>query len=341
MATSAAPDDESTHAMTGCLTPSPQAGEGDFEAPSAHFHVKEMKRMIVRSLAALFLFSISISSSAEPVKIPYAGLTLNANLERIGDQWAAGRVVLVIHSSLAHSGTQFIGTLQKLLKDRKISSLAITLSLGLNNRLGFYDCLTPHRHKHTDALGEIGAWIGWLRARGVNDIVLLGHERGGDQAAWFAAEHGDPTIKGVVLVAPQTWNPEQVAADYQRRYGKPLEPLIKKARALVEAGQGDKLFDHVDFLYCPDTRTTAEAFLSYYGPDPRLDTPTLLPRIKTPVLVVVGTDDALAAELQRGVRPMADGKHIRLAVIDGAEGLFGDLYAKELADKVVPFVEAP
>jgi pimeloyl-ACP methyl ester carboxylesterase len=300
-----------------------------------------VNRMGVRSLAGLFLLFVSVLGGAEQVKVQHAGLTLNANLERIGDRWAAGPVVLMIHSSLAHSGTQLINALQKLLKDRGISSLAITLSLGLNNRLGFYDCLTPHRHKHTDALDEIGAWIGWLRARGVEDIVLLGHERGGDQAAWFAAERDDPTVKGVVLVAPQTWNPEQVAADYQRRYGQPLEPLIKKARALVEAGQGEKMFDHVDFLYCPDTRTTAASFLSYYGPDPRLDTPTLLPKIKKPVLVVVGTDDALAAELQRRVRPIADGKHIRLAVIEGGDGLFRDLYAKELTDKIVRFVEAP
>jgi 8-oxo-dGTP pyrophosphatase MutT (NUDIX family) len=43
MATSAAPDHESAHAMTGSLTPNPQAGEGEFATPSAYFQVKQPK----------------------------------------------------------------------------------------------------------------------------------------------------------------------------------------------------------------------------------------------------------------------------------------------------------
>jgi hypothetical protein len=48
MATLAAPDNESAHAMTGSLTssPLPQAGEGEFVAPSAHFHVRISARAL-------------------------------------------------------------------------------------------------------------------------------------------------------------------------------------------------------------------------------------------------------------------------------------------------------
>lgn len=49
-----------------------------------------------------------------------------------------------------------------------------------------YDCAKPHRHRLVDALDEIAAWVDWLKQRGASDIVLLGHSRGGNQAAWYA-----------------------------------------------------------------------------------------------------------------------------------------------------------
>ena len=54
-----------------------------------------------------------------------------------------------------------------------------------------YDCATPHTHRHADAVEEIGAWLGWLQSQGVAKVALLGHSRGGNQTARFAAAHAD------------------------------------------------------------------------------------------------------------------------------------------------------
>jgi pimeloyl-ACP methyl ester carboxylesterase len=290
-------------------------------------------------LCLIFLLTPSLWLRAEEVEIRHGGLTLNASLDLAGGQWSSGPVVLMTHGSLAHNGTYLMAALQDQLKGRGISTLAINLSLGLNNRHGMYDCLTPHRHKHTDALDEIGGWLEWLKSQGVKKVVLLGVSRGGDQTAWFAAERDDPVVEGLILVDPQTWDPASVSADYQHRYNRALAPLIEQARALVKAGQGNKVFDHVDFLYCPDTRATAETFLSYYDSDPRLDTPTLLPKIRKPVLIVVGTDDDATKVLQQRVAPFTDGKRVRLAVIDGGDEFSRDLYAEELVGHVQTFVD--
>ena len=58
-----------------------------------------------------------------------------------------------------------IANLQDVLTERGFNTLAITLSLGISDRKGIYDCAQPHRHLHTDALDEISAWLQWVGGR--------------------------------------------------------------------------------------------------------------------------------------------------------------------------------
>ena len=293
-----------------------------------------MKALLHRAGLAFVLALAANAADAEEVTLTHGGLTLNANLETAGADWKQGPVVLMTHGTLAHGGMEIMQSLQAALKDRDISSLSMTLSLGLDNRLGMYDCATPHTHKHTDALEEIGAWLGWLQSQGVGQVALLGHSRGGNQSARFAAAHPEAPLSAVILVAPQTWSEVYAAEDYQKRYGKALATPIEQARKLEADGKGGSLMEHVDFVYCADTSATASAFLSYYAPDPRMDTPHLIPEIKAPVLVVAGTEDEVVKGLVEKVQPLADGQRVTLTVLDGADHYFRDLYAEEIADAV-------
>ncbi len=287
-------------------------------------------------LITLFIISgLSAPTLADEVKLPYQGITLNANLEKSADSWPAGPVVLMTHGTLAHRGMEIMAGLQSMFADRGISSLAINLGLGLDDRTaGMYDCATTHTHRHTDAVAEIGAWLDWLKAQGATNVALLGHSRGGNQAARFAAASTDPVVTAVILIAPQTWSKEDAAADYEKRYGKPLAPLLAKARALVDAGKGDTLMAPVDFVYCEQTSATAAAFVSYYAPDPDMDTPAVIPGIKSPVLVVAGSEDTAVKGLPEKVEPLADGERVQLLVVDGADHFFRDLYSEDIADSV-------
>lgn len=275
-------------------------------------------------------------AQAEETKLLHEGLTLNANLEK-SDTWPAGPVVVMTHGTLSHNKTELMTALQTLLLDNGVSTLAINLSLSLDDRHGPYDCTTPHAHKHEDAVTEVGLWLDWMKQQGVQQIALLGHSRGGNQTAWFAAEHDDPVIKKVILVAPQTWSPEYAASSYEGRYGKPLAPVLEKAQALVTAGKGSEPMAHTDFIYCKDTTATAGAFVSYYT-DMRQDTPHLLPKINKPVLVFAGTEDQVVKGLDKKLAPMAESGAIILEVMDGADHSFRDLYAEDLVDRVVEFI---
>lgn len=295
---------------------------------------------------AFWLFCTLIGTHAalpvmsEEVKIELSSLTLNANLEAAQKQWQDGPVLLLTHGTLAHNGMEIITTLQSIFAEQGLSSLAMNLSLGLDDRHGMYDCAVPHTHRHTDALDEIGVWLDWLKAQGAKDVVLAGHSRGGDQTAWFAAERPDPAVKGVLLVAPMTWSETYATSDYQKRFKSELAPVLKRAEDLVAAGKGATWMEDTGFIYCPGAKVQAQAFVSYHALEERLDTPTLLPRIKMPVLVFAGTEDDVVPDVAERAGPLADDKKIRLQVIDGADHYFRDLYADELVEHAKAFIES-
>jgi pimeloyl-ACP methyl ester carboxylesterase len=293
-----------------------------------------MKHLI---LACALLFALT--AHAEEIQIEHRGLTLNANLEKVEGNWPQGPVVLMTHGTLAHSGMEIMSTLQDLFQENEISSLAISLSLGLSDRHGMYDCAAPHTHQHTDALDEIGVWLAWLKNQGAEKVALLGHSRGGNQTAWFAAERDDPAVTQVLLIAPQTWSRGHGDADYEKRYGEPLEPLLAEAKKRVALGQGDDLIKEVGFIYCKDAAASASAIVSYYAPDERMDTPALLPKIAKPVLVFAGSEDDVSEGIMEAVEPMVREGALELYMVDGADHFFRDLYAEEVVETAVEFID--
>lgn len=300
-----------------------------------------MQSRLLKFMFATFLFITAIgSANADEIKLEHAGLTLNANLSPAQDDWQSGTVFLITHGTLAHNGMEIIATLQGLLADQGITSLAPTLSLGLDDRHGMYDCAVPHTHKHTDALDEIGVWLGWLKQQGVKQVVLVGHSRGGNQTAWFAAERSDPVVKGVLLIAPMTWSEAYAQSDYQQRFKTELGPVLKRAEDRVKAGKGGEWLEKTGFIYCTDAKVQAQAFVSYHAVEPRLDTPSLLGKINVPVLVIAGTADEVVPDVAEKVEPIADGTRIRLEVIDGADHFFRDLYADETVEHAKAFADA-
>ena len=286
---------------------------------------------LIHALGFMLAMAVYASAPAEEVKIEHQGITLNARLAR-AEGWPRGPVILMIHGTLAHNQMEIMSTIQELLTDAELSSLAINLSLGVDDRHGTFACETPHAHRDGDALDEIGLWLDWLKAEGAERAVLLGHSRGGNQSARFAAERDVPQVKAVVLIAPATWDADKVANGYQERFGVPLSMRLEQARDRVAAGKPGAWLEQTGFLYCAGATVTADAFLSYYEPDERRDTPSVLPAIAKPTIVFVGSEDTVVAGLEARVAPIADDEQLKLVVMDGADHFFRDLYAEEIVE---------
>lgn len=287
--------------------------------------------------AALLLLAAPLQ--AEEVKTRHRGLTLNGNLELAAGKGLEDGVILLAHGLLAHNAMEVIAALQRGLKARGLSTLAINFSLGIDDRHGMFDCGRLHAHRLADALDEIDAWIGWLKNQGATEITLMGHSQGGAQVALYAAERRDPAVGAVALLAPATFDPARVAAAYEQRFGAPLAPVLARAEELLRSGRGETPVDQVGFLYCPNATATASSIVGWYAPSPLRNTPSLLPRIRQRILVVVAGADSVVPDLPDQLRALAGQKNLTVETLDGADHFFLDLYADDAVETIAGWLE--
>lgn len=294
--------------------------------------------VLARMAAFIALLVAAVSpAGAEPVRTMQDGLTLQGELKLAPGKKLSDGLVIMIHGTLAHGGMDIMQALQATLAERGFSTLAPTLALGINNRQGMYDCAQPHRHSNASILREIDAWIAWADKSGAARIGLLGHSRGGAQVALYAAEQGDKLaakLDRIILVAPTTFDTSIAVADYRARYGKDFAAVMAQAEKLVAAGQGSSLMTDTDFMYCPKAQVAAASFVSYHRADGSNDAPSLLGRIKRPVLLILAGAEEVVKNLPEKLQSAAKPPHYTQAVVDGADHFFKDLYAEDLADLV-------
>lgn len=286
------------------------------------------------------VLQLGSSASAEEVRREHIGLALLGNLEvPAGKRIEGAPVALIVHGSLAHHGMEIVTELQSRLKAQGVTSLAITLSLGLDARRGMLDCTVEHDHRASDAVEEISAWIDWLKERKAASVHLVGHSRGAQQVAQYAAGEPDDAMGRIVLVAPPTDTPAEAAARYREAYGADLDQVLAGATKLVQDGEEDTILDLPGFLSCKPARVTAAAAIDYYDPERKRAASGLLASIKQPVLVVAGSADHVSPEVAARVAAAKPGPHVTIETIDGADHFFRDLFADDLAEKVAGFLK--
>ena len=273
--------------------------------------------------AALALMAGPALAAAEPVQIKPSLTKLNGNLELpAGEKLEGENVVVIVHGMLSHYGQETVVALQKNLKARGIASLAINLSLGVDDRKGPRACDVVHDYALAGARREIRLWLEWLGAQHAKTIDIVGFSRGGAQVAAIGPEL--PTVRRIVLIAPAFATASEQAAAYQQVYGHPLAPELEAARK--EPLQKRT----VDFLTCKQAPVLGATFLDAYTEMP----PKLATKTGHPTLVIVpGKDDIvpdLATKLPSEVKPV---------VIDGAGHFFLDLYGEEAADVIAEFLK--
>ncbi len=261
----------------------------------------------------LLLLALSLASHAKEVKLEHEGLTLNADLEGAEENRLPQRMFLILHGTLGHKNMEIIQGLQQQLADNGKASLAPNLSLTQDDRHGFYDCATPHFHRHDDAVAELQVWADWLKDRGVQKLDLIGHSRGGNQVLLFALRQQGLQIASVTSVAPMVF---QVRHSRQELEGLEKPTSLKAVRR---------------FLHCNDTRVSRRSLESYWF-DENQHTPALWQQYPGRYLLITGSEDRLTQALAPFMHTLPAGA-VHLDV-DGADHFFRDLYL----DEVVEFI---
>lgn len=272
-------------------------------------------------LASLLLALAPSAAMAEPVQIKPSLTRLNANLELPLGKTASDGVVVLVHGTLSWYGQETIAALQKNLKAHGLGSLAITLSLGVDDRQRARRCDVTHDYALAGARREIGLWLEWLAGQKVGHVDLLGFSRGGAQVAAIAPEL--PNVRRVVLLAPAFATSLEQAEIYQRAFGHPLQPEIAEARKNPLATR------IVDFLTCKQASVLNATFLDGYADLP----PRLAARTGKPTLVIVAGNDEVVPNLAKKLP-----SDVKRVVIDGSGHFFLDLYGEEAADATAKFL---
>lgn len=288
-----------------------------------------------RAACLVLLACLPLPAGADEVTRASDGLTLNANLVMADGKTFQDGMVLVVHGLMGHNRMEIIERTQQVLKEHGLSSLAINISLGIDNRHGFLNCDIPHRHLQDDAVDEISAWVGWLREHGTGHVTLLAHSRGANQAMVYAVEKPDPEVNRLVMLAPGTGLSKRT---FEERWGDGYDATLARAQQLVAAGRGDDMMDGVDMLYCPHVSATARSWLSYYGDHRFRRFQEYLPRIRIPTLLVAGTVDERFPNIEEDVEPYLDNERVQLRVIEGADHFFRDFNIDEAMEAAIDFL---
>ncbi|EIJ33895.1 alpha/beta hydrolase [Thiothrix nivea] len=292
----------------------------------------------VASIILLPLLTAFSSLHAEEVTVKQGDTTLRADLELAEGKTVKDGVIMMLHGTLANNKMEIMQSLAGLLKEKGYNTLSVNLSFGIDQRPSeMLDCSIEHKHKHEDAVTELDTWMNWLKDQGAGKVALLGHSRGGNQVAWYAAEKDTGLLEKVVMVAPATADADKTSKEYEERYKKPLADIMAEASKLVEEGKGEIPLEVPGFVYCENAKATAASIVSYYSDDERKNTPNLLPKIHKPMLIVVGSEDDVVADLPAKLAGVKQ-DNLTVETVDGADHFFLDLYADELADKVAGFI---
>ena len=198
------------------------------------------------------------------------GLAQSANLQGVG--------VVFLHGKSGWPGA-FDGGILSSLQDEGALVAAPEMPWSFSRKYGA---------TYEQAMAEIDAVVGSLKAKGVSRIIVIGHSLGANAAIGYAARH--PELAAVVALSPGHL-PEVEGLLSRTR------DAIVQAKQLIAAGQGDVPQHFPDLAQGIPLTTTATpiVYLSMFDPDG----PAVIPKNAAamgpvPFLWVVGTLDPIA-----------------------------------------------
>ncbi len=144
-------------------------------------------------------------------------------------------------------------------------------------------------------------------------------------------------MQGLVLIAPPSANQAQLAAGYEKRFGKSLKEVSDEAQLRLSNGSRQAL-EKTGFLHCPAASVNPASLLSYYR-DANLETLAILAQTELPVLLISGSEDSTSPGFAQAADKL-EKTGLSTLDIEGADHFFRDLYADEIIDGVIELLES-
>ena len=230
---------------------------------------------------------------------------------------ASGKpAVLLVHGFLQTRDFPTVATLANALADAGYPTLAPNLSLGIPNRAQSLACEAVHQHTMEGDSAEIAQWVGWLKARGHQRIVLIGHSFGSLNILAYLSGKPDPAVRGFIgasLIEAQT---------DERRRAELLATLRERMRA------DNAALVRAPLSFCKAYTATPASLLSYLQWDRQRTLAALAAHHDKAFLVMGGADERLSARWLEALGKAG----ARVKVIGGASHFLDGEHEFDLID---------
>lgn len=276
-------------------------------------------------LFSLCLFSLNSFAKTIEIKISEGSPIAKARYSEGNENQPA---LLFLHGYLATHQFPLIQNLQDYFNFEGYTTLAPTLSLQVPARDNSLNCNSLHLHTLAQDLAEIEGWVNWLKEKGHQEIVLIGHSAGSIQLLELAATRSGSEIKKIILTSLLFLDPDEFNIN---------KLDIEKAGQKII--QNDFSPDTYSFIFCIDNYlATPESFLSYL-PLTQQRVLDNLANIKIPTFVIMGSkDDRLGQPVEDWIKQLnqTSGK---IFVIENANHFFSGEHEYILQHRLQKIIE--
>lgn len=287
-------------------------------------HIKNLAYKLV----CVFLASISVEHAAiaETVSLKMHDELVAQASYQPGEKNRPA--ILLLHGFLQTHNFSIIQSIANELTDNGYSVLAPTLTMGINNRNQSMTCEMIQSHEFDDHHGELNNWINWLKQKGHNKIILIGHSTGAMRLISYTSKKRNQlnNISSIILISPTipsiANNPKQIKNDLNRAYSQ-----IKK---------GHTNPDKYTLSYCQDSYIApAKPYISYAS----LSENTIFDYIKkttAPITIIMGNKDKLIPEDWHN---KLKSRGVDITLIEGANHFYSNSHEFELFDAITSIIE--
>lgn len=276
-------------------------------------------------MSLLSIFSLGTSASVVEHKLANTNIYAEADYVRGDSQKPA---ILMIHGFLTTNKFHTVLAMAKSLQDEGYTTLAPTLTLGINKRKSSIKCNSIHTHTLESDVEEIKSWIDWLVSQGHKDIILLGHSSGSQELLEFLNTKSNAHITGAVFTSLFYLNGKELGT---------LENEIAFAQDLLSKNESRP--SKYSFLFCKNNYfATPESFLSYMKLD-RSYIIDSLNKLKIPSYTIMGSADKRYLSVGENWLDELDQTPTKLIIVEGANHFFSSEYEFDLQDRLVEILK--
>lgn len=179
---------------------------------------------------------------------------------------------------------------------------------------------------------DLAAWIGYAVKRGFEKVVLAGHSFGANKVVYYAAEHPDPHMVGVIAASPDI------------KWSAPPD-RVRVAEALEAEGKLDSYMPHLEqdpVWYQTSVRTfleRARLAQNVFGSDTQIP---FISKVRAPMLAFFGTEETWLGgrtDLEQLRQRATQASRFGTGIIEGANHAYWGKHV-EAAEFVVDWVRS-